>query len=145
AVRRTGHIYIQDGNLRMEWASQGPVHTLIYRGKTGTSWVLDDLNRAYVEVLPPPVTPGGVAPAHLTYRKLAAGVRVNGLTADQYEARAGGEKVKDLWIVPAATLKLGAADLAALAEVGRATAEGSAGGALSFTAGEGGPAGVVVR
>src|SRR5215471_10530596 len=77
AVRRTGHIYIQGGNLRMEWASQGPVHTLIYRGKIGTSWVLDDLNRAYVEVLPPPVTPGGGAPAHVTYRKLAAGVRVN--------------------------------------------------------------------
>src|SRR5260370_11618475 len=110
AVKRTGHIYIQDGSLRMEWASQGPVHTLIYRGKTGTAWVLDDLRRNYIEVDRGALERGGEeAPAHLTYRKVAGGVRVNGFTADQYEALAGAEKVKDLWIVPPAALNIGTA------------------------------------
>jgi hypothetical protein len=147
AVRRNGHIYIQDGNLRMEWGGLGPSHTLIYRGRTGTTWVLDELHRGYLEADRGALERSGEAgvPPHLTYRQVASGVRVNGFATDRYEALAGGEKVKDLWIAPAAALKLGAADLAALGALGRAAGESSAAGAWSFTAGEGGPPGVVVR
>jgi hypothetical protein len=151
AVRSSGHIYVQDGSVRIEWASQGPVHTLIYRGRTGTTWVLDDVHRSYLETdrdaLERRGEPGGAQP-QATYRRVASGVRLNGFTTDQYEVVVGNEKVKELWLTAPAALKLSAADMAALtalASLGGAAAEGSAGGAWSVTAGEGGPEGVAVR
>ena len=62
----------------------------------------------------------GPSPAEFKaeYRKVASGVKVNGYTADQYEVRREGRKLREVWLADPQGLGIDPADVAAFRSLG---------------------------
>ncbi|MEA2603751.1 MAG: hypothetical protein QOF89_4743 [Acidobacteriota bacterium] len=175
-------VYLQGSKLRVESASGGRPHVVLYDAASGSFRILDPAKKTWFDLPADSAAQQAIATQKLMerkdlsearkkqildnmkanaerhgmfggpatpaqYRKVASGVVVNGLTADEYEVSRDGKKVREVWLADPGSVGIDPADVATFKSLGekmgaRFTGPGRASG---FAWEAGAPAGLPVR